>query len=169
MPLRDMFLPEFDHEMAGVRKTLERVPDDRLNFKPHDKSSTMQALASHLANIPGWVEVTLKQDDLDFAPPGGEPFKTPQARSTKELLSFFDANLSRARAALAEADDEVFHQQWALKFGGQEIFKMPKMAVLRSFVFNHAIHHRAQLGVYLRLNDKPVPSLYGPSADEQGM
>ena len=125
--------------------------------------------ASHLANLPGWVEVTLKQDSLDMAPANGESFTTPQAKNNKELLAFFDANVAKGRAALAEATDEQFQQPWTLKAGGQEIFTMPKMAVLRSFVLNHSVHHRAQLGVYLRLNNRPVPALYGPSADEQGM
>jgi uncharacterized damage-inducible protein DinB len=165
MLIRDTLLPEFDHETANTRKVLERVPEDKLTWKPHPKSWTMAALAGHLANIPGWVPYTLGGDGIDIADPNG-PKPDPDPKSRKELLERFDKNVAAARAALAAAENDVFMQPWSLKSGGKAVFTMPKAAVLRSFVFSHAIHHRAQLGVYLRLNDVPVPAIYGPSADE---
>ncbi len=169
MTISERLLPEYDQEMAGVRKTLERVPDDKLSWKPHDKSMSMQQLASHIANLPNWTVLSLKQDQFDMNPPDGEPATTPQANSQQELLEFFDKNSTAARAAIAAAADEDFRKDWSLLSGGHTFFTMPKIAVYRLFVMNHIIHHRAQLGVYLRLNDVAVPALYGPSADEQGM
>jgi uncharacterized damage-inducible protein DinB len=169
MALRDVFLAEFDHEIANTRKTLERVPESKFDWQPHEKSYTMKALASHLANIPSWTPMTLQQDSFDVAPPGGEPMKTPEAKSTSHLLEMFDENVTAARGAIAATSDEDFQKSWSLLGGGQVYFTMPRTAVLRSFIFNHMIHHRAQLTVYLRLNDIPVPALYGPSADEQTM
>ena len=166
MGLGQSMLPEFDHEMANTRKTLERVPDDKLDWKPHEKSFAMGALASHLANLPGWTTVTIDMDEFDMAPEG-KPVKTPECRSRQEVLEAFDNNVSKARAALAGISDEKIFQPWTLLAGGNKVLSMPRVAVLRSFVMNHIIHHRAQLGVYLRLNDIPVPSLYGPSADEE--
>jgi uncharacterized damage-inducible protein DinB len=167
MGLSEALLPEFDHEMAGVRKTLERITDEKLDWKPHEKSTSMGGLATHLANLPSWASLTIKEDSFDMAPPGGQPFRLPQAGSVKEILDKFDENVASARAAIAGASDEHLFKNWSLLSGGNNIFTMPKIAVLRSFVMNHIIHHRAQLGVYLRLNDVPVPSLYGPSADEE--
>jgi uncharacterized damage-inducible protein DinB len=167
MPLSEALLPEFDHEMANTRKTLERVPDDKFSWKPHEKSGTMGWLATHVANIPSWVTFTLSQDSLDLAPPGGGSVgPAPAANSQKELLEAFDKNVTAARAALAGATDAQLAKPWSLLKGGKTILTMPKIAVLRGFVMNHSIHHRAQLGVYLRLNDVPVPAIYGPSADE---
>jgi uncharacterized damage-inducible protein DinB len=169
MPIRDALLAEFDQEMAGTRKTLERVPESKFSWKPHDKSFSMGHLASHIANLPSWVGHTLEKDSLDLMPVGQPKIETPQAKTNKQLLEFFDKNLTEARAVLAKAEDSEMHRNWSLMGGGKTFFTMPKIAVLRTFVFNHAVHHRAQLGVYLRLNDVPVPSLYGPSADESGM
>lgn len=169
MALKDALLPEFDMEMASTRKTLERVPEDKFGWKPHEKSFSMGHLASHLANLPNWAVFGLQQDSIDIAPADGTKVTTPQAKSRKELLEMFDKNLAEGRAAIATASDELMSKPWSLKAGGQTLFTMPKAAVLRTWVMNHNIHHRAQLGVYLRLNDVPVPSVYGPSADEQGM
>ena len=169
MPIRDAFLAELDNEMPGTRKTLERVPEAKFAWKPHDKSFSMGHLASHIANLPTWVSHTLTQDSIDLMPVGQPKVTTPQAKTNKELLEFFDANLKQARAILAKAPDDEMYRDWSLMGGGKVFFTMPKIAVLRTFVFNHVVHHRAQLGVYLRLNDIPVPSLYGPSADESGM
>jgi len=167
MPLSEALLPEFDHEMANTRTTLERVPEDRLSWKPHEKSGTMGWLATHLANLPSWVNFTLDNDSLDLAPPGAAPAgPMPPANSRKELLEMFDKNVSAARKALAGASDPHLAKPWSLLKGGKTILSMPRIAVLRGFVMNHTIHHRAQLGVYLRLNNVPVPALYGPSADE---
>jgi uncharacterized damage-inducible protein DinB len=166
MSVAESMLPEFDHEMANTRKTLERVPDDKFAWKPHEKSFPMGHLASHLANLPGWTNVTIDMDEFDMAP-AGEPVKSPECHSQQEVLEVFDKNVGNARAALAGISDEKIFQPWTLLAGGNPVLSMPRVAVLRSFVMNHIIHHRAQLGVYLRLNDIPVPSIYGPSADEQ--
>jgi uncharacterized damage-inducible protein DinB len=159
-------LPEFDQEMANTRKTLERVPDDKFDFKPHAKSGSMGWLAGHLANLPLWAVMTLKEDSLDIAPAGGQPFKLPETKNRKQVLETFDENVANARKGLQSATDAQLMKSWSLLKTGQPIMTMPKVVVLRSFVLNHIIHHRAQLGVYLRLNDLPVPSIYGPSADE---
>jgi uncharacterized damage-inducible protein DinB len=165
MTLSEMLLPEFDQEMASTRKTIERVPDDKLDWQPHAKSTTMRGLITHLANMPTWVGHTLGKDALDLAPQG-VPARAAPAVSTREAVETFDRNVAEARAAIADADDAAFGGSWSLLQNGRTLLTLPKLAVLRSFVMNHIIHHRAQLGVYLRLNDVPVPSIYGPSADE---
>jgi len=167
MRIADALLPEFDHEMANTRKTLERCPEDEFGWKPHPKSFTMGSLATHLADMTGWCVYTIEKDSFDVSPPGAPPYKEDPATSSKELLEKFDKNVAAARAALAGASDEHYMAPWSLLAGGQTIFSMPRIACIRSFVMNHCIHHRAQLGVYLRLNDIPVPAIYGPSADEQ--
>ena len=169
MAISDAMLPEFDHEMANTRKTLERVPEDRFDWKPHEKSMQLGRLATHLSHIPSWIVPTVDQDSLDLAPSGVPEPPIPPASSRSELLEQFDENVKNARAALSRAKDEELIKPWTLLHGGNAIFTMPRVAVLRSFVMNHLIHHRAQLGVYLRLNDIPVPAIYGPSADEGGM
>lgn len=169
MSLSQSMLPEFDHEMANTRKVLERIPDDKLNWKAHEKSNTIGWVGSHLANIPFWAVMTLTKDELDIAPVGKEPYKTPVCNSTKEILAEFDKNVAAARAAIAATPDADFFKPWSLLQGGNTLFTMPKIAVLRSFVMNHSIHHRAHLCVYFRLNNIPVPGLYGPSADDAGM
>jgi uncharacterized damage-inducible protein DinB len=164
MAISDALLPEFDHEMANTRKTLERVPEGKFDWKPHEKSSSMGWLATHLATIPSWTVATLQKDSFDVGDPQAHPVPP-----TKDVLELFDKNVADARAALTSTKDEQFLQPWSLINKGRTIFTMPKVAVLRTFVMNHLIHHRAQLGVYLRLNDIPVPSIYGPSADEGQM
>ena len=165
MAISASMLPEFDNEMANTRKTLERVPDEKFDWKPHEKSSPMGKLASHLSNLPNWTSITIDMDEFDMAPQG-QPVKSPDCHSRQELLDNFDQNVATARAAIVGASDERLFKQWTLLAGGQHVLSLPRVAVLRSFVMNHIIHHRAQLGVYLRLNDIPVPSIYGPSADE---
>jgi uncharacterized damage-inducible protein DinB len=167
MAIRDMLLPEFDQETANTRKMLERVPDDRLAWKPHEKSMSMTHLASHIANILDWGMVAFEKDSFDVAPPGGPQYRVEDATSREALLAQFDKNRAAARAALAQVTDEQFMQPWTLLSGGKPIFTMPRVAVYRSMIMNHGIHHRAQLSVYLRLNDVPVPGMYGPSADEK--
>jgi uncharacterized damage-inducible protein DinB len=169
MAINQALLPEFDHEMANTRKTLERIPEDKFGWKPHEKSMTLGRLSGHIAELPGWVAFTIKQDSLDIAPVGAPPQQGVTAKSRQEALDMFDAKVAEARAAIAGASDEQLMKPWSLLSGGKSIMTMPKIAVLRGFVMNHTIHHRAQLGVYLRLNDIPVPSIYGPSADERGM
>jgi uncharacterized damage-inducible protein DinB len=169
MALSEALLPEFDNEMATLRKALERVPDDKFGWKPHERSMAMGRLATHLAEIPGWAAYTVSTDSLDLAPPGGEPFKPTVADSRQQVLDVFDKNVKEARQSIAGASDDHLLKSWSLLSGGKTILNMPRIACLRSFVMNHMIHHRAQLGVYLRLNDIPVPATYGPSADEQNM
>jgi uncharacterized damage-inducible protein DinB len=169
MTISQALLPEYDQEMANTRKTLERVPDDKFGWKPHEKSFAMGPLAVHLATMPGWVVETVSRDELDYAPPGGEPMQMPTAENRQQLLKLFDESVSKGRAALAGASDEHLMKPWKLLAGGKEVLTMPRVAVIRTFVMNHNVHHRAQLGVYLRLNNIPVPSIYGPSADETGM
>lgn len=164
MAIAESLLPEFDHEMANTRKTLERVPEGKADFRPHAKSMTLARLAGHVGEIPWWASVTLNEDAYDVAGPSARPGYTMTTRAA--LLQKFDAEVADARKALAATTDAVFMRPWSLKQGSQVFFTMPKVAVFRGFVMNHMIHHRAQLGVYLRMNDVPLPSTYGPSADE---
>lgn len=169
MSIAQTLLPEFEQEMAGTRKTLERVPEDKLDWRPHEKSMTMGGLATHIATMMNWATVTLTQDSFDFQPEGSEPYREEPVNSRAELLEKFDQALASARTALAETGDEAMMKTWSLLGGGKVLFTMPRLACLRSMIFNHMIHHRAQLCVYLRMNDVPVPALYGPSADEGTM
>lgn len=169
MSIAQSLLPEFDQEMAGTRKTLERVPEDKLDWRPHEKSTTMAGLATHIANMLNWATLTLTQDSFDFQPEGSEPYREEAVKSRAELLEKFDKALASARAALAETSDEAMMKNWSLLKGGNAVFTMPRIACLRGMIFNHIIHHRAQLCVYFRMNDVPVPALYGPSADEGTM
>jgi uncharacterized damage-inducible protein DinB len=165
MALKDALLPEFDHEMGTTRRLLERVPEADLAWKPHDKSFSLGHLAGHIANIPHWVEIAIDQSSFDLAadPAGSRP--SPPA-SVAALLSRFDENVKKARAKIDAQPDQALFAPWTLKSGAHEVFTMPKAGVLRSFVLNHLIHHRGQLTVYLRLRDVPLPSIYGPTADE---
>jgi len=166
MPMNQAFLPEFDHEMAITRKFLERVPENKFDWAPHPKSMKLGDLASHLTHMPGWLQSTFAQDELDVAP-GGKQMPMPKAGNRQELLAMFDKSVASGRAALVAAtDDSAWMKPWALKANGQTLLSLPRAAVVRTFVISHVIHHRAQLGVYFRLNDVPVPSTYGPSADE---
>jgi uncharacterized damage-inducible protein DinB len=167
MSFAQMILPEFEQEMAGTRKTIERIPNDKIDWKAHPKSNTMGWVGSHLAEIPGWVEGTLTQPKWDFSPPGEEPYRTPDFRTHEAMLAEFDKNVAAAKKAIAATSDEAFLVPWTLLFQGQELFTMPRIAVIRGFVISHTIHHRAYLCSYLRLNDIPVPALYGPSGDEE--
>ena len=160
--MADALLPEFDHEMTVTRKLLERVPDGQFDWKPHQKSMSLGQLAQHVATIPRWGTVTMSQSDFDLASDEWPPASTTRA----ELLSTFDQHVKEARAALVGKGDGELMAPWALKRAGTTIFSMPKASVWRSFVMSHMIHHRAQLGVYLRMHDIPLPSVYGPSADE---
>ena len=162
MPQVDALLPEFDHEMAVTRKLLERVPEDRFDWKPHPKSYSLGQLAQHVATIPMWGGVTLNQSEIDI---GGSE-RPPQVDTRSAVLAIFDGHVATTRAALAGKSDAELMAPWALKNSGHVVFSMPKAAVWRSFVMSHLIHHRAQLGVYLRMQDVPLPSTYGPSADE---
>ena len=166
MPLNETLLTEFDQEIATTRLLLERLPEKDAAWKPHPKSASLGDLAVHLAAIPWWLDATLTTTELDFNPPGGGGPPAPPAFTTvAALLATFDRNVAAGRAALAGATDADFAVLWSLKGGGQTYFTLPRAAVLRSFVLSHLIHHRAQLGVYLRLRDVPLPPSYGPTAD----
>ena len=168
MPISQALLPEFDHEMATTRRVLERVPEGNYDWKPHEKSMTIGRLAGHVAELPGWVPVTLEREKFDMATDGAQ-FPSLTASSRKSLLEAFDKNVATARKAIAAASDEQFMKNWSLIHQGKPVFTMPRAAVLRSFTLSHIIHHRGQLSVYLRLNNVPVPAIYGPSADENTM
>ena len=166
MKYSESILPEFDQEMANTRKVLERVPEDKLDWRPHAKSNTIGWNANHLAEMPGWVEGMLTKPSWDIAPAGGGGYQSPTLATRKEILDVFDRNVAAARKAIAAVKDEDMAQSWSLLRAGTPIFTMPRATVIRNFVLNHVIHHRAILCVYLRLNNVPVPGIYGPSGDE---
>ena len=165
MAVKDSLLPEFDHEMGTTRRVLERVPAADLAWKPHDKSFSLGQLAAHIANIPRWVDATFDSTVFDLASIGDDA-RPKQPSEVAPILSAFDANVKKARAKVSEQLDAAFFTPWTLKDSGREVFTMPKIAVWRSFIMNHLIHHRGQLSVYLRLRNVPLPSIYGPTADE---
>lgn len=165
MAIKDALLPEFDHEMGTTRRLLDRAPEQAFDWKPHDKSMTLGELSSHLANIPHWCTRIFDVSVLDLATIPEDA--RPQPATTRvALLARFDARVAQARARLVTATDAEMLAPWTLKQADQEIFTLPRVAALRSFVMNHSIHHRGQLTVYLRLNNVPLPSIYGPTADE---
>lgn len=165
MAIKDALLPEFDHEMGTTRRLLDRAPEQAFDWKPHDKSMTLGGLSSHLANIPHWCTAILGAPVMDLAAIPEDARPKP-ATSRVALLAKFDETVAEARARLATATDAELLSPWTLKQGDQEVFTLPRVAALRSFVMNHSIHHRGQLSVYLRLNNVPLPSIYGPTADE---
>jgi uncharacterized damage-inducible protein DinB len=166
MSYAEAILPEFDHEMANTRKVLERIPDDKLDWQAHPRSHTIGWNANHVADLPNWLVLVLSETSFDIAPVGGQPYSSPKLTSRREILELFDRNVAAARKAITEAKDADVGVPWTLARAGQPIFTMPRAAVVRSMVLNHIIHHRAHLCVYLRLNDIPVPGMYGPSGDE---
>ena len=163
MAIKDSLIPEFDHEMGTTRRMLDRVPEADFGWKPHEKSMSLQQLAGHLANIPYWCSAVLEAPFFDLAT---SPPRTPPA-TRAALLEEFDQKVKTARATLVERTDGELLSPWTLKQGTHEIFTMPKISAIRSFVMNHSIHHRGQLSVYLRLRNVPIPPIYGPTADEQ--
>ena len=165
MAIRDALLPEFDHEMGSTRRVLERVPAADLAWTPHEKSFNMGKLAWHISNIPNWIHATLDASVFDLASMGDD-VRTKEPASVDDVLKAFDESVKKAREKIAEQTDSALLSPWTLKKDGQEMFTMPKISVVRSFVMNHIIHHRGQLTVYLRLRNVPLPALYGPSADE---
>lgn len=157
-----MMLPEFDQEMASTRKMLEALPDDRLDFRPHEKSWTLGELASHVSNLPSWTAMTLTTTELDL----DQDWSREAPTSREGILAEFDASVAGARPVLEGAAAEDLQVPWTLRTGDQVHFTLPRAAIFRSFVMSHLIHHRAQVGVYLRMLDVAVPGMYGPSADE---
>jgi uncharacterized damage-inducible protein DinB len=162
-------IPEFDHEMATTRKCLERIPADKFDYKPHAKSGTMGWLAGHIGEMLNWGVATLTADSYDMNPPGGPPYQPAVHTTNEALLAAFDTHRDACRAAILGCPDADMMNPWSLLSGGQAVMTMPRIAVLRGVILNHIIHHRGQLTVYMRENDIPVPSIYGPSADDRGM
>ena len=154
---------EMQQEAKTTRRILERVPEGSFAWKPHEKSMSLGRLAAHVAELPELIIPALKQDELDFASGDFKPF---EPKSNAELLERFDRNISAAVEALQQQPDERMGDQWRLRSGDHVLFEMPRALVVRFVGLNHVIHHRGQLSVYLRLLDVPVPSIYGPSADE---
>jgi len=167
LSIAQSLLPEFDHEMVTTRKMLAVVPEGKNDWKPHPKSMTLGRLAGHVAELPGWGTTTMTEAEFDFAPVGAPPFQPGIFTTRAETLKTFDDGVAAARAAIGKAADGDIMVTWTLKSGGKTLLSMPRIAVLRSFMLNHIIHHRAQLGVYLRLNEVAIPGSYGPSADEK--
>lgn len=161
-PIAASFLAELNHEAATTRKFLELVPDDKLGWQPHEKSMTLGKLAAHLAEIPGWAKETLTMTVLDFAT--GD-YKPPVEMKRADLLAMFDKNVALANEIIGRTSDEDFMVNWTMRAGEQVFFTMPRVVVVRTWIFNHTVHHRAQLGVYYRLLGLAVPSAYGPTAD----
>ena len=161
--IAETLLPEFNDEMAATRRLLERVPESQAAWKPHEKSRSLGDLAAHVANIPRLMGVVIKREEM-VAP--DDSVRAPKFTTTAALLESFDKNVKEAREALNGVPDSRMSLPWTLKFGAQTIFARPRSAVLRSFVMSHHIHHRGQLGVYMRMQDVPLPKAYGPTADE---
>lgn len=164
MSIAESLLPEFDREMGITRRLLDRIPDGQFAWKPHEKSMTLGRLAEHLAELPGWVKITVVETSVDATTGRVATHVPPPTRAA--VLSMFDRNVADGRAVLKERSDAELMAPFTLKAQGKELFTMPRATVLRSFVMNHIIHHRGQLSVYLRLQQIPIPSMYGPSADE---
>jgi uncharacterized damage-inducible protein DinB len=162
MALKDSLLAEFDHEMGTTRRLLERVPDAQLAWKPHEKSMSLGGLATHLSNLPNWGTTILNDAFYDLA--AGPPHMT-EGTSRDAILAFFDEAVKSTRKSLDKTDAEL-NARWALRRGDQEMFSLPRAQAFRTFVLYHTVHHRGQLSVYLRLNNIPVPAMYGPTADE---
>lgn len=166
MTIAESLLPEFDQEMANTRKVIARVPSAKNDWKPHPKSMPLGYLAVHLSTLASWVNMVIEKEELDVGKLRESGFKMPEFESGEASAAVFDEVVRSARAVLERTPDEEFFKPWSLKNNGVTVVTLPKIATLRSIVFNHIIHHRGQLTVYLRLNDVPLPGLYGPSADE---
>jgi|SRR5919109_3091331 uncharacterized damage-inducible protein DinB len=164
MTIAESLLPEFDREMGLTRRVLERVPDGEFAWKPHPKSMTLGRLAEHLAELPQWLAISITDPGIDMGTGRPPDYKSPDTRAA--VLGMFDKHVALARSALNGRTDAELMAPWTLKNQGKEVFTMPKVAVVRGFAMNHMIHHRGQLMVYLRLKEIPLPSIYGPSADE---
>ncbi len=158
---KEILIPELQHEVALTEKFLRRIPEDKLDWKAHEKSFSLIQLANHLADILNWIPGTMDVDELDIS-----KYQSPKFETIDEVVDSLNKNAQAAAAALDKEDSE-YHKTWAMKREGATLFSMPKYQVLRAMVLNQLPHHRAQLGVYLRLLDVPIPATYGPSADEQ--
>jgi uncharacterized damage-inducible protein DinB len=163
----ELLLKELDLESLYTRRHLERVPMDKLDFKPHEKSMTLGWLATFIAILPSWGALTLGQNEFDVAAPM-PPEHSKVATSREDLLALFDRNIASTRQALTQMTDDRLDEPWSLKAGGHTVFTQPRGLVYRTFIVNHLVHHRAQLGVFLRMLGQPVPAVYNDSADEKG-
>lgn len=166
MRMIDPLLMEFDRESATTRKLLSRIPEGRLAWKPHAKSYSLGQLANHIASLPHWVGGALLPGEFDLATGGADGGTPKEPTSIEALLKTFDESAAAAKAAMAQLDDVKAMGPWTLRRGGTVIMEMPRFAFVRTILLNHSIHHRGQLSVYLRLLDVPLPSIYGPTADE---
>jgi uncharacterized damage-inducible protein DinB len=167
MKLTELLLQELDREAPGIRKVLERVPEEKNNWKPHEKSMPLGRLATLVATMPGWLDLVVNQDEIDINPPGGPKFKPQDWSTREELLEQFEASLKKGQEALkATSDDHLLNTNWRMLSAGKVMSDQPRYIGIRDGVFNHLAHHRGQLTVYLRLNEAKVPAIYGPSADE---
>lgn len=164
MSMSKAFLGEFDHEAGTTRRLLERVPDDKLDWAPHEKSMSLLELTRHMAEMPGWMRAVGGQDELDMEGFGDRP--RPAIETTEDLLRVFDENVAIFRQEMEKLSDEDMMEPWRLRTGDRVHFEVPRVGAIRTFVMSHLIHHRGQLSVYLRILDVPLPSIYGPSADE---
>jgi uncharacterized damage-inducible protein DinB len=167
MKLTELFSAELERESASSRRVLERVPEDRNDWKPHEKSMPLGYLAALVASMPAWIDMMVNLDELDIASAAGVKFKPQVQRTTRELVQTLDASVARAREALRNTTDVHLMTPWKFIVSGQVVTEQPRHIMLRDSVFSHLAHHRGQLTVYLRLNEAPVPSIYGPSADEK--
>jgi uncharacterized damage-inducible protein DinB len=165
MSFADAFLPEFDNEMKTTRAILERVPFEDPSWKPHPKSTSIGSLASHVAGLAGFGTAIVTQQEINMAPKEGPPPVMAQYTTSAELLSAYDANVASTRAGITALQEADLMTPWTLKNGDHVVFTLPRASVIRTLMMNHIIHHRGQLSVYLRLNDVPLPSIYGPTAD----
>ena len=168
MSIAELLVPELEQELAVTRRLLERVPDDRPDWKPHPRSFSIAHLSQLIVRLPGWVPMMLDRTELDIAPRTGPQFPGYSNEKTATLLAEFDRNASAAKASLSKASDADFTVPWTLFKGGEQVMTQPRYQMLRYMVLNHIVHHRAQLSVYLRMLDVPLPQMYGPTADERG-
>lgn len=164
MSLSSPLIAEIKHTASATRRILERVPNDRLNWKPHEKSMTLGRLASHVAELTQWMKLILEREEFDFAV---DKFNRRNVSSADELLAIFDENIKEALTVLETASDDKLNTKWILQKSGNTMFNLPRKIAIRELIMNHIIHHRGQLSVYLRLLDIPVPGMYGQSADEK--
>ena len=165
MPLIETLLPEFDREMGQTRKLIERAPEDQFDWKPHPSSMTLGRLAGHLTELPGWASTAMTSSAFEVPPDRPPDDQRPASRAA--VLALFDDTVTAARRNLAGKTDAEFLAPWTLTAEGKEVFTMPKIAMIRTFVLNHMVHHRGQMSVYLRMLGVKIPSIYGPSGDER--
>lgn len=167
MKITELLLAELDREAVGIRKTLERVPEGKNDWKPHEKSMPLGYLATIVATIPSWLDMVVNLDELDINPPGGSKFRPPDWKTRQELIQQFEASLKKGREVLQKTtDDRLLNTKWRMLAAGKLMSEQPRYEAIRDGVLNHMAHHRGQLTVYLRLNEERVPAIYGPSADE---